>query len=407
MSNMQSPNADNKKTCLDLLYLADQALKETAADHDRIRAMDLNAVYQLARNHSMTAISYMALKHSGIFDDTDFMNQLPEKTSRCLKVWREDMAKAVRKAILMDVERGKLYTFMEEQRIWYLPLKGILIKEFYPEVGMRQMSDNDILFDPAYAETIRRYFADRGYGIEEYGVGNHDAYTKPPFYNFEMHRYLFNSKSGEKWQDYYNDMSRMMRPKEEGRMERTLSAEDYYDYTVAHAAKHFEEGGTGLRTLMDFALYQKQLGPNFRRSYVDRELQKLGLADFEHQLVALAEKIFDSEQVVYDITFTEEEQKMLFYVEDSGTYGTKEHSIANELQGNSADGASGRKAKMRYYLKRLFPGVKFMMEFYPICRKCPPLLPFVWLWRLLRGIFARNKKIRSEIRIVEQKERNQ
>lgn len=44
---------------------------------------------------------------------------------------------------------------MEQRGIWYLPLKGIILKEFYPSVGMRQMSDNDILFDEAFAEQVR------------------------------------------------------------------------------------------------------------------------------------------------------------------------------------------------------------------------------------------------------------
>lgn len=31
-----------------------------------------------------------------------------------------------------------------------MPLKGILLKEMYPKIGMLQMADNDILYDKQY-----------------------------------------------------------------------------------------------------------------------------------------------------------------------------------------------------------------------------------------------------------------
>ena len=53
----------------------------------------------------------------------------------------------MRKALLFDAERKGILDFMEQRGIWYLPLKGVVLKDYYPAVGMRQMSDNDILYD--------------------------------------------------------------------------------------------------------------------------------------------------------------------------------------------------------------------------------------------------------------------
>ena len=46
---------------------------------------------------------------------------------------------------LMDVEREEIITFFEEKNIWYLLLKGLIIREYYPNPALREMSDNDIL----------------------------------------------------------------------------------------------------------------------------------------------------------------------------------------------------------------------------------------------------------------------
>lgn len=48
----------------------------------------------------------------------------------------------------------------------------------YPVFGMRQMADNDILFDSTYREKVRDIFLDSGYEIEAYNKGNHDVYQK-------------------------------------------------------------------------------------------------------------------------------------------------------------------------------------------------------------------------------------
>ena len=60
----------------------------------------------------------------------------------------------------------------------YLPLKGIIMKDYYPSVGMRQMSDNDILFDADAWERMEKHMISEGYKAEYVGKGNHDFYLK-------------------------------------------------------------------------------------------------------------------------------------------------------------------------------------------------------------------------------------
>lgn len=66
----------------------------------------------------------------------------------------------------MDAERVEIIKFLEEKHIWYMPLKGVILKEFYPEYGLRQMCDNDILFDNDYTDEVRKWFFNRGYELQ-------------------------------------------------------------------------------------------------------------------------------------------------------------------------------------------------------------------------------------------------
>lgn len=128
------------------------------------------------------------------------------------KYWKDRMVKAVRKVLLFDAERKKLCAWMDSEHIWYLPLKGIILKGYYPSVGMRQMLDNDILFDADAWERVEKHMLSEGYETESLGKGNHDVYQKPPVYNFEMHRSLYGKGHDESWVEYYSDIKERLIP---------------------------------------------------------------------------------------------------------------------------------------------------------------------------------------------------
>lgn len=54
--------------------------------------------------------------------------------------------------------KERRYFLFEKAGIWYLPLKGVILKEMYPVYGIRQMADNDILFDFTYRKEVKDIF---------------------------------------------------------------------------------------------------------------------------------------------------------------------------------------------------------------------------------------------------------
>ena len=49
--------------------------------------------------------------------------------------------KSLRKVLALEADKTALLRQMEEQNIWYMPLKGAVLKEDYPRLGVREMSD--------------------------------------------------------------------------------------------------------------------------------------------------------------------------------------------------------------------------------------------------------------------------
>ena len=95
---------------------------------------------------------------------------------------------------------------MDENEIAYLPLKGIILQDVYPKLGMRQMVDNDILIDINKRHLVREYMVENGYTVDGYGKDMHDCYIKSPIFNFEMHVYLAIESVNAVFYNYYLDI---------------------------------------------------------------------------------------------------------------------------------------------------------------------------------------------------------
>lgn len=59
------------------------------------------------------------------------------------------------------------------------------------------------------------------------------------------------------------------------------------------------------------------------------------------------------------------------------------------------------KIKRKYYLSRLFPDNEWYKEHFPFAYKNKWAKPFVFLYRVFRGIVFKRKKLKSEISAVE------
>lgn len=365
-----------KKTAYDMLYFTVCAVNGIQPDTNRIAHVDLEKLFQMCQFHSLTAIVCMGLEAAGITDQK----------------FIEAKAKAIRKNILLDAERASILDFMEQNKIWYVPLKGIILKELYPKIGMRQMSDNDILYDKAYQKQVCKMMQNRGYTVESVGKKHHDTYLKPPVYNFELHTDLFEKKRNKIIYQYYTAIKKRLVPDDQGKYGFSLSNEDFYIYMTTHEYKHFSRGGTGLRSLLDCFVFLKAKGGTLDWAYIQAQTDLLKITDFEQKSRKLSKKIFENPDVA---VLSEDEREMLEYYLFSGTYGTMNNVITNQIQTFAEQ--SGCTSKFEYILHRIFPPMEHYKQYFPFFYRHKILLPVAWIFRLINGITVRRKYIKKEI----------
>ncbi len=290
-----------------MIYLISCALNDFVPDAARVKTMRLEQVYQLAEIHRLSSIVAMALESIGIHDPA----------------FTQAKAKAIRKAVLMDAEMTSLCEKLEGAGIWHLPLKGAVLKDCYPSLGMRQMADYDILIDPSRADDVMEIMEGLGFTTERFDMSNHDVYHKEPVCNFEIHRALFGPTHDEKVREYYENVKDRLLGSGH---KKHLSPEDLYIYFIAHQYKHYSVSGTGLRFLVDTYVYLKKI--TLDMEYVTAELQKINLLSFETAIHSLSFHLFQGDPI------TLEEKEILDYILSSGAYGTINHRIRNTMKKN-------------------------------------------------------------------------
>ena len=385
------------KTGEDMLYLITCALHSKTPDKDKVCGMDLAALYRYAGRHTLAAITYDALELLGGSTGDGLLAIAKDDTLvSVLTKWKETRDKALRKNLMLDAARKKLFQYMDAEHIWYIPLKGAILKELYPRQEMRQMADNDILFDATCEAAVKDYFVKEGYEVIFYAKGNHDVYEKEPVYNFEMHTSLFGEAHNEIWTEYYKDIQSKLN-KSDNHFQYSFTDEDFYIYFIVHAFKHFDGCGTGIRYFVDSYVYQN--AKNLDWSYIEGELDKLGVLAFEKTFRSVSMKIFGKGESLSDLS--EEEYRMLCDSMFAGTYGNLQSGIGKKLhkiQGNEDRITKNTKAK--YIIGRLFPPMSYYKAYYPFIYKTRIFIPFFVIFRMVRGVLQHGKEMMREIRVV-------
>ena len=435
MPNEENSQAKNENTGEEA-SMANKAYKENSQATNNVgennsEANNIGRFYYIAKKHNLVSLMEQAMEKMGFESDSDIW-----------KRWLKEKNQLIYKSVLMDVEREAIQDFFEENNIWYMLLKGMVIRKYYPAPELREMADNDILFDNKYSKEVYDFMTARGYKSDDYNKGYHDEYLKPPAYNFEMHRQLVSSKERPKWYEYYKDVKSILINDANGKNQFYFSDNDFYVYFIVHTYKHFLNSGMGLRTVLDVYLYLNNLQDKLDFDYIEEQLKKLDAYDFEQTFRSLAFKMFgenakegnaaaDELQDSFDAkeqdmlresfdakkqdklcgsfdakeqdkwwnSFDDKEHDMLSYILDAGTYGNLENSVAHKM-GYTKGEKKKASDKAKYIFRRLFPSMDTIEEFFPFFYKHKWAIPFLYIYRIGKTPFTRRKKVAGELREV-------
>lgn len=332
---------------------------------DRLSEEELRALYLLSKSQDMAHVVASELGRQGLLGDDEISRKF--KKQQMLAVLRYER---------INYELEEICRVLEKAEIRHMPLKGSVIRAYYPEPWMRTSADIDILVDEENAELAADALT-RELGYENKGRSTHDVQMfAPSGVHLELH---FETIEDERVANVNSVLSRIW-DNASALSQYSYQADDamFYFYHMAHMAKHFKHGGCGVRFFLDLWILDHRVEHNENERM--RLIADGGIVEFSRAARHLSEAWFSCEP------HDELSKVMGHYVLNGSVYGSDTNNIVIKQikTGGSA----------KYILGRIFLPYGQLKQIYPTLEKRKWLLPLYevkrWFGIVFRGDLGRS-----------------
>ena len=339
--------------------------------------LNWNRLVKIADRHNISSLLYHVMPE--ISDNQQLSEDIVDSIRK----------KAIRAAVIdikQRAEEDELLKRFETEKVFCMPVKGLNTKEYYTKSEWRTMGDLDILYKAEQHKKLKALLQEMGYTGFESGL-KHDHYSKKPFITLEMHRGLVAANTMA--EAYYSNVWEKAKPREGCKYVFQMSLEEQYIYTMVHLLEHFQNGGIGIRFIMDIFVFSKQ--EKMDRQYVKSKFAELGISKFASCMEQLAQKWFGNQEGIENVDDGEFLNELETFIIENGVYGQSTHA---------QDTAIEREGRKGYFTRMVFPNYNSMVTLYPWLNRRKYLMPAAWGIRIVRTMLFRKESIQTGIRTL-------
>lgn len=355
-----------------------------------------------AQAHGVKALIYSTIKNAGLLDTID---------SPALNQWKKETILTGVDQINHIKKTAYVLNKFNEASIPVIVLKGLVVRDLYPNPEFRTMGDADILVHEEDLDKTRDLFSALGYTEKEDSDehGAHIVFIKPGCKCVEVHWTLIND-------DYFRGTKEFEESLWDNAMEvnvggvKTLSLgiEDLALHLCTHMAVHIACGGFGLRQLCDLVLLVEKEFENINWASFMKKGRECGVEKFIIAIFMCCNKLFEMKipkEVVND-NIKMDSRFLDLLIQDifnGGVFGKSDitvtlgASIAYKKEDEIAVDEVNTKVIVRF-IRFIFPPVEKMSDRYEYAKKNKLLTPIAWIHHLFAGIFNRQYKLKDKVR---------
>ena len=262
-----------------LLLLIKSALTNEKQSIDK--DVSWHDLFAFASAHRITTLLYYGIKNCGAELSADISDMLKTKLYKSATVSAQN-----------DYRIESVFAELEAKGIEYMPMKGLVVRELYPKSDMRTVGDADILIHPDKALSAAKVL--EGLGYEFVKESTHEYVWQKKHTKIELHKKLIGDAFPE-YSEYYADTGRFFDHKDEnGRY--TMSLDDLLIYLIVHIAKHYRNGGIGIRHFIDIYVIRRM--NKLDDDYITKELSKMKLEKFYRTICDLLDVCLGARRIL-------------------------------------------------------------------------------------------------------------
>lgn len=359
--------------------------------------VDWDEVLELANKHKVEGILYLGLRKGNL------SSRIGENRLNMLK----------KKAAITGIGQSRhisglseVLSKINEIKIPVIVLKGLVVRDFYPQPDQRSMSDADILVHKDDVEAVKKVLIDMGYVfLEDHKASHHIALVHHKYPVVEIHWHLFKRDGfSDELESYESLIWEHAIDVNVGQASvLSLAYDDLALHLCMHMAAHLAATGFGVRQLCDLVLLVEKKGHEIDWNSFIMKSKIYGFEKFNLIMFLLCKELFNME-VPQDINIKSVSNKK--YVEalideifESGVHGKKEMvnqfstQVAFNFEGKDENATWGA---IKRYLKFIFPSIDSMSDSYSYAKNFKILAPIAWIHHLFAGIFSKQYSFRDK-----------
>lgn len=327
--------------------------------------VSLGELYHLAKAHDLAHLVASALEKRGSLGVDDISMKL-----------RKQMMLAVHRYSGINYDFQRVCEALEQAKIPFLPLKGAIIRAYYPEPWMRTSCDIDILIHKEDTERAINALTVIGFAKQPDTTMHDHQLISQGGVHLELHYSLRQETSMRQADSVLDAVWQACLLEEPWGYRYKMTNEMFLFYHIVHMANHFVYGGCGVRPFLDLWLLEKKM--EFDREELGRLLKQTSLESFYESALALS-SVWMDETPHNEIT-----SQMEQFILTGGVYGT----VSNSAVVKSAKG----QGKLRTFMKLVFLSRENLQVIYPRLKKHPILFPFYQVMRWFKIFDPKKRK---------------
>ena len=318
-------------------------------------------IYKISKEHDLAHIIGYALRTLDIKIDEDLG-----------KAFEKSASVATFRYMQSAYELDAIAHTLENAEICFMPLKGSVLNKCYKEPWLRTSCDIDILVKKQDLERATSVLvSELGYELKPSSTMHDVSIMSPSGVHLELHFELN--------EENFKESALLTSVWNSGELENTgyhytMTNELFLFFHIYHMAKHFKNGGCGIKPLLDLWVIRNKMGYDEKKATA--MLKREGYLTFYQNALALSNVWFEN------ASHTELTRQMQAFILQGGVYGTFEQNVAM---------AQTKESRFKRLFRRIFMPYRQLIVRYPSLKKCPPLYPIYTVIRWFRILFSKDR----------------
>lgn len=363
--------------------------------------VDWVEVVNLANNHKVEGITYLALRKSKLIS----------------KIGQERFNLLKKKAVTTGIQQSRnilvlseIFAKIKEEKIQVIVLKGLVVRDFYLQSDQRSMIDADILVHKEDVEKVKQLLIDKGYVfLEDHKASHHIVLVHSKYPIIKIHWNLFNREGFSDHIDHYERLIwKQAINVKVGEVEvLSLGYEDLALHLCMNMAANLAASGFGVSQLCDLVLLVEKKSEEIEWNSFIMKASMYGFEKFSTVIFILCRELFNMD-IPSDIDINMINNKkyidaLINEIFDFCAHGKKE--IVNEFSTQVAFNFEDKDSNaileaIKRYFKFIFPPVESLSCKYNYVKKFKGLVLVAWLHHLVSGIFSKQYSFKDKFNFL-------